>query len=988
MRCVLVISLFVSLTLSCHGERRADRDPNGGDGGGQCRRTENGTNLLVRNPDSEGCCEAGFHSFNARCLGCPYGLRFTQCKRDCAVYCDESSDKPHLNCSSLANNFFDECEPGCMCPPDKYETVDGRCRDMEEICVRKTVRTPSAPTPTPATNRSCSEENSEYSDCHSSCIPTCRNFLSEGMESSLCAAVCVAGCRCREGFVLDESVGSCVLPANCTYLEFLPVTQVWGCYEGNCSDPFPRKCDHCDFGPKCKQGYVRDASNDCVWHEECQKICDDDETYDICHELEENCLSYPSVSLSPPGAVCFPGCQCDTGLVRNHLTGKCVNVTDCPAICQKDFEIPGCSECSKTCQSLNDISDSARVCDSCDRLDVCVCDVGYARDGSGDCVLVRDCDSPCNSAENKVLGCSSSLEECPRPGFNRNNRERRCYPEEDGCVCSPGYLYDNATNQCVSPDECASPCPQPNTVYANHSTPFLCHPGCYYDASYVSVNCWGVQGGEHPGCECAPGYTLNEDTAECVEECPNKCDASLKQTRMCESCGPTCDRPESCQVIDYCRYGCGCSEPYVLNSKTGECVLPSQCPQCTDCDPVNDENYKDGSCLPLLCNALGRITYRVNFVGTWNASSHPDFLFPSPHWSPLTGASHKPSYEIWENCFTNVTKGVSNVAEFGSPTRIIGEYAQHSEDVLDKIDDGILISGDGETTRYIDVNKNFHYVTLLSMMGDTKDYMVGVDRLDLCDSSRSGWKKSVRICLTLYSTGTKTEIAPGCTAHSRQFGNCSFGYIELTMVNNRDTQTPCADTEQYTQCNGYCQPRCEHAGPRVICPRVCKAGCECRDGYARDDRDDCVPLDTCASDPTPNTRCRFGDWVPAAITVYSNSAYVTEVRFVTHRPTGRYSSCPTRNNVSVKLCNESTVCQSISRIDQGCAVWIDPCLVQFECGTVAEAAKVGNKILDNKYSFFEPVRTHDDTTVSFTSLDFSQIESCLSSSNGDSCDWA
>ncbi|WP_411022920.1 spondin domain-containing protein, partial [Salmonella sp. s51228] len=187
---------------------------------------------------------------------------------------------------------------------------------------------------------------------------------------------------------------------------------------------------------------------------------------------------------------------------------------------------------------------------------------------------------------------------------------------------------------------------------------------------------------------------------------------------------------------------------------------------------------KDQSCLPLFGSPIDTVVeYTVKFVGTWNDETHTFHRKPN-HWSPMSGISHMAAYEVFENCFKNVTLGVEDVSERGSAAQIEREYIVNEKYILDSFR-GNGIVGDGTTQRTLRVNKWFHYITVISMMGNTPDYMLGVDRLDLISDNRKNWKKSVKICATLYASGTKTK--PVRCPNSIQYENCSFAYFQFTL---------------------------------------------------------------------------------------------------------------------------------------------------------------------------------------------------------------
>ena len=126
--CIYTLLIISTLSSLYTAVSIRDGDTKGG-GYGQCRRSQEGalyaTDVMYRSPDHEGCCDRGFRLQDNRCVGCAYGLRYTKCKHQCTLYCDSFRNEPFLNCSRLSESFFDVCEPGCVCPPDQFETVDG-----------------------------------------------------------------------------------------------------------------------------------------------------------------------------------------------------------------------------------------------------------------------------------------------------------------------------------------------------------------------------------------------------------------------------------------------------------------------------------------------------------------------------------------------------------------------------------------------------------------------------------------------------------------------------------------------------------------------------------------------------------------------------------------------------------------------------------------------------------------------------------------------
>ena len=164
-------------------------------------------------------------------------------------------------------------------------------------------------------------------------------------------------------------------------------------------------------------------------------------------------------------------------------------------------------------------------------------------------------------------------------------------------------------------------------------------------------------------------------------------------------------------------------------------------------------------------------------MGTWTQGCHPDYYFNTAHWSPLTGASHDPSYEVWNACMYNVSQGVALVSQTGSTSTIEREYMAQGDKVLDT-GKGSVIDGDGRASFMLNVDANHSFVSVLTMLAPSVDRMMGVSRLRLCDDNC--WRERVMVCGELFSTATKSERVD--TPNTIQFQNCSFGYFLFERV--------------------------------------------------------------------------------------------------------------------------------------------------------------------------------------------------------------
>ena len=209
------------------------------------------------------------------------------------------------------------------------------------------------------------------------------------------------------------------------------------------------------------------------------------------------------------------------------------------------------------------------------------------------------------------------------------------------------------------------------------------------------------------------------------------------------------------------------------------------CPTCCCQTSKNAEFHRPGS-PPRRCSARGKPTYNITFVATWSEKCQSSYYLDDAHWSPLTGVSHTASYEVWNGCMNNVSRGVALVSQTGRTDVIEGEYASQGDDVLDTLKGDAIFPGVGRTTRSLMVDAEHPYVTVLSMLAPSPDRMMGVSGLQLC--SRDSWKRKVKVCGELFSTATASDRIG--FPNSIQSNNCSFGYFLFEMQPPRRPRRP------------------------------------------------------------------------------------------------------------------------------------------------------------------------------------------------------
>ena len=108
---------------------------------------------------------------------------------------------------------------------------------------------------------------------------------------------------------------------------------------------------------------------------------------------------------------------------------------------------------------------------------------------------------------------------------------------------------------------------------------------------------------------------------------------------------------------------------------------------------------------------------------------------------------------------------------------IEGEYRAAGSSVEHYVT-GDLIGGTGVSSNAIRVDRNHPYISVATMLVPSLDRMMGVAGLAMCDGRR--WKRHVRVCGELFSTGYRTNIT--MRPNTLQDRNCSFGYFDFHLM--------------------------------------------------------------------------------------------------------------------------------------------------------------------------------------------------------------
>ena len=265
------------------------------------------------------------------------------------------------------------------------------------------------------------------------------------------------------------------------------------------------------------------------------------------------------------------------------------------------------------------------------------------------------------------------------------------------------------------------------------------------------------------------------------------CSAIISQTPHC------CDDHRICapRGIVYNNIFIQHFDDMYISAEITYCPNKNPIVDCTTCccDSSEDLEFYNPDIPEPWCSAPPAI-YTVRFVGTWTEVCQPDYYPSNAHWSPPTGASHDTSYQMWDACMDDPSDGVARVSQTGSTVIIEGEYEAAGDSILDTFR-GSVISGGGVTESDLSIDKYHQWVSTVSMLAPSRDRMVGVANLRLCDGN--DWKRSVKVCSELFSTATASDrVHPPMQRNTVQWNNCSFGYFTFTFkeYQNVSQETP------------------------------------------------------------------------------------------------------------------------------------------------------------------------------------------------------
>jgi len=149
--------------------------------------------------------------------------------------------------------------------------------------------------------------------------------------------------------------------------------------------------------------------------------------------------------------------------------------------------------------------------------------------------------------------------------------------------------------------------------------------------------------------------------------------------------------------------------------------------------------------------------YSLDFRSNWNSTTHPIDYPSTAHWSSLVGTTHNNNVSFWD--FGELaSQGVEEVAENGDASFILQEVntAITNGNAFEFID---LPLGFGQVFSFesISVDINFPYISLMTMLAPSPDWLGEIHNVKLTDDF-GNWKSSISIEVYATDTGTDNGI--------------------------------------------------------------------------------------------------------------------------------------------------------------------------------------------------------------------------------------
>ena len=159
------------------------------------------------------------------------------------------------------------------------------------------------------------------------------------------------------------------------------------------------------------------------------------------------------------------------------------------------------------------------------------------------------------------------------------------------------------------------------------------------------------------------------------------------------------------------------------------------------------------------------VRFRVTLENFWGVEDFPQGFPDGAHLSLLGGATHNAAVSFWEPGEV-ASRGIEDVAEAGLiDILLFDEVAPAIENgtadsmiEVREFTDAMIDGVPGIQIFDISMNVNWPLVSMVTMLGPSPDWIVGVSGLSLRENGQ--WMTELVVDLPLYDGGTKSDIVP------------------------------------------------------------------------------------------------------------------------------------------------------------------------------------------------------------------------------------
>ncbi|KAL0832214.1 hypothetical protein ABMA28_001665 [Loxostege sticticalis] len=270
---------------------------------------------------------------------------------------------------------------------------------------------------------------------------------------------------------------------------------------------------------------------------------------------------------------------------KAHTTPRCPKTEPTPRCAKNEHYVQNSTACEKTCAN-REFMDLAGACKPISKC-VCVGDLMRLNDdATGPCVSEDQCPPGLNCGPYEVASKEKIV--CPPQTCASLFGSFYCPPQDPvpGCNCIDGYLRDES-GTCIPSEQCPpnpveEPCPDGDKNATRQECPSWCQPTCEYPVpgDICPAACFPR------GCVCKPGFILESRTGQCIspDDCPKDSTPVCGDNEVATKDRKICP-PQTCPSL-YIKFSCLKQDPEAgcdcvegyLRNSSGICIPKEKCP--------------------------------------------------------------------------------------------------------------------------------------------------------------------------------------------------------------------------------------------------------------------------------------------------------------------------------------------------------------------------------------------------------------------------